>query len=133
VNGGRVGVASLAVPEGCTEDAVPDWLVVGIEVAFAAPVDAEPGLSPDTTTLFEEGFNDTTPAELTGGWAHHLMANLADWQSGGFRTLAERYLARLDPRLAPEAQRGLDPASGDLLIRRGLETERRPLAGALVA
>ncbi|MBR0660252.1 biotin/lipoate--protein ligase family protein [Neoroseomonas oryzicola] len=133
VNGGLVGRANLAAPPGCAEDAVPDWLVAGIEVAFAAPVEDEPGLDPGRTTLFEEGFNDTTPTDLTAGWARHLMANLADWQGGGFRVLAERYLARLDPALGEGAQRGLDPATGDLLLRRGAATERHPIAGALVA
>lgn len=133
VNGGRVGEARLAAPAGCAEDAVPDWLVVGIEIAFAAPAGTEQGLSPDTTTLFEEGFNDTTPAELTAGWARHLMANLADWQGGGFRLLAERYLARLDPRLAQGARRGLDPATGDLVVRHGAGIERHPLAGVAAA
>ncbi len=133
LNGGVVGRAQLAVPPGCAEDAVPDWLVVGIEIAFAAGIDAEPGHDPGRTTLFEEGYDDTTPAELTATWARHLMATLADWQAGGFRLVAERYLARLDPTLAEGARRGIDPANGDLLIQHDGRRERLPLAMAVAA
>jgi hypothetical protein len=133
VNSGVIGTARLAAPPGCSEDSVPDWLVVGIEFAFAAPAGAEPGRTPDRTTLFEEGYDDTTPAELTAAWARHLMATLADWQAVGLRAVAERYLARLDPLLAAGAQRGIDPANGDLVIRRGGERDRLPLAQAVAA
>lgn len=133
VNGGVVGQARLAAPPGCAEADIPPWLVVGIEAAFADVAEAEPGRDPGRTTLFEEGFNETTPAEMTAAWARHLMANLADWQAGGFRVVAERYLARLDPSLAEGARRGLDPATGDLVIQRGAARERRPLAEAVAA
>nr|WP_255569392.1 biotin/lipoate--protein ligase family protein [Neoroseomonas alba] len=117
VNSGTVGAARLAAPPGCAEDAVPDWLVVGIELAFAAKLAVEPGRDPDRTTLYEEGYVETTPAELTAAWARHLMATLADWQAGGFDALAHRYLARLDPTLAAGAH--LDPGTGDLVWHAG--------------
>lgn len=133
VNGGVVGRARLATPPSCGEEEVPAWLVVGIEAAFADVGDAEPGHDPGRTTLFEEGFNETTPAGMTAAWARHLMANLADWQGGGFRVVAERYLARLDPALAQGARRGIDPATGDLVLQRGAARERLPLAEAIAA
>jgi biotin-(acetyl-CoA carboxylase) ligase len=132
VNGGVVGAARLAAPPGCPEDAVPDWLVVGIEVAFAAP-DQDPGRDPGRTTLFEEGYADTTPAEMTAAWARHLMATLAEWQARGLRAVAERYLARLDPSLGAGGRRGIDPATGDLVIAREGTRERLALAQAVPA
>lgn len=132
VNGAVVGTARIAAPPGCAEDAMPDWLVVGIEVAFAAS-DNDPGRDPGRTTLFEEGYTDTTPAEMTAAWARHLMANLADWQAAGLRVVAERYLARLDPAIGAGARRGIDPATGDLVIERGGARERLPLAQAVAA
>jgi biotin-(acetyl-CoA carboxylase) ligase len=133
LNGGVIGLARIAAPPGCAEEAVPDWLVVGIELAFATNAGLEPGLDPERTTLLEEGYDDITPAELTASWARHLMATLADWQAGGFRLVAERYLARLDPTLARGAVRGIDPATGDLLIQRDGRRERITLAQAVAA
>lgn len=126
VNGGVVGGARIATPPGCAEDAVPDWIVVGIEVAFAAS-EQDPGRAPDRTTLFEEGYADTNPAEMTAAWARHLMANLADWQARGLRVVAERYLARLDPALGAGARRGIDPATGALVLDRDGVREQRAL------
>ncbi len=133
VNGGAIGAARIAAPPGCAEDAVPDWLVVGIDAAFAGPADADPGHAPDSTTLFEEGYTETTPAEMTAAWARHLMATLADWQGQGFRAVAERYLARLDPALEQGARRGIDAATGDLVIQRGITRRRMALARAVAA
>jgi biotin-(acetyl-CoA carboxylase) ligase len=133
VNGALAGVARLAAPPGCAEDAVPDWLVVGIEVAFATAAGAEPGQDPGRTTLHEEGYDETTPAEMTAAWARHLMATLADWQARGFDVVAQRYLARLDPTLGAGARRGIDPAKGDLVIERGAARERIALRQAVAA
>ena len=127
VNGARVGAARFAAPVGCAEDAVPDWIVVGIEARYADAADAEPGLDPGRTTLFEEGYTDTTPADLTAAWARHLMATLADWQARGIRVVAERYLARLDPAVGQGARRGIDPATGDLVLDREGVRECLPL------
>ena len=134
VNGAVVGEARLVAPPGTAEDAVPDWLVLGIEARFAAPVDHQPGRDPGRTTLLEEGFAEVTPAELTAAWARHLMAALDDWQARGVRRLAERYLARLER--APgeeEAKRGLDPATGDLILDQDGVRTRRALAEAVAA
>lgn len=129
VNGGLVGRARLAAPPGCAADAVPDWLVVGIEAAFADPAEAEPGRARDRTTLFEEGFNETTPAEVTAAWARHLMAILAEWQARGLGAVSGRYLARLDPAVGAGARRGIDPATGDLVLQRGDARESLPMDG----
>lgn len=133
VNGAVVGRAQLAAPPHCAEAEVPDWVVVGVEAAFADPSAVEPGRDPSRTTLFDEGWGETTPAEITAAWARHLMATLADWQARGFPALAGRYLPRLDPALGAGARRGLDPASGDLVIERGGARERLPLSGTVPA
>lgn len=133
VNGGVVGGARLVAPPGCAEDAVPDWIVLGIEARYADVADAEPGFDPGRTTLFEEGYTDTTPAELTAAWARHLMATLADWQARGIRVVAERYLAWLDPSVGQGARRGIDPATGDLILDRDGVRERLPLVPAVPA
>jgi biotin-(acetyl-CoA carboxylase) ligase len=127
VNHGTVGGARLVAPPGAAEEAVPDWLAVGVEVRRSFPAGHEPGTDPGRTSLLEEGFDEANTAELTAAWARHLMAGLADWQGRGFTTLAERYLARLEHDAATAGlRRGLDPATGDLVLQRqdGAQTRR---------
>jgi hypothetical protein len=126
-NGGAIGRARLAAPDNCADDAVPDWLVVAVEARIAFPRGWEPGHGLDQTALAEEGWDQAefSTADLTAAWARHLMQGLAEWQRPhGFRRLAERYLARLEPEPRTEGgKRGLDPASGDLVVdRAGIRT-----------
>ncbi|NKE46476.1 hypothetical protein HB662_16965 [Roseomonas frigidaquae] len=139
VNGGRIGRARLAWPHGAAEEAVPDWLVVGIEARLTFPAGWEPGHGLQQTALREEGWaeEDVSAAELTAAWARHLMAGLAEWQhpgpQGGFRRLADRYLSRMEA--APwmgEARRGLDPATGALVLEQDGTRRLHPLAAALM-
>ena len=129
VNLGECGSVRLAAPPGAAEDAVPDWLVVGMELRLAFPTDYEPGRAPETTALVEEGFEEIGPADLTAAWARHLMAGLDEWQARGPQRVAERYLARLlDEAETPDLRRGIDPATGALVLdRAGAARERRPL------
>lgn len=130
VNAGEIGGVRLAAPD-TAETTVPDWLVVGMEARLAFPRGWEAGHGLHQTALEEEGWDlrEASGAELTAAWARHLMAGLSEWQRGGFRRLAERYLARLE-RLG-EGRHGLDPASGDLVIERDGTRIRHALAEAL--
>jgi biotin-(acetyl-CoA carboxylase) ligase len=135
VNAGEVGGVRLCWPEGCAEDAIPDWLVVGAEARLMFPRGWEPGHGTGQTALAEEGWDleEATAGELTAAWARHLMAGLAEWQrtgpGAGFPRLAERYLARLERD--GEGKRGLDPGTGDLVVEQGGARSRRSLAEAL--
>ncbi|MDI3306356.1 MAG: biotin/lipoate--protein ligase family protein [Acetobacteraceae bacterium] len=131
VNLGACGEVRLAIPPGTAEDAVPDWLVVGMELRLAFPVGHEPGLDPGNTCLAEEGFADITPAMLTEAWARHLMAGLDEWQARGPRRVAERYLARLADEAGTAVRRGIDPGTGDLVLERDGERTIRSLREAL--
>jgi biotin-(acetyl-CoA carboxylase) ligase len=123
VNGGEVGRARLAWAEDAAEDAVPDWLIVGIEARLIFPQGWQPGHGREQTALAEEGWSETEMSgpELTATWARHLMAGLAEWQrpgiGGGFSRVAQKYLARLEPVPGmAEGRRGLRPESGDLVV-----------------
>lgn len=138
VNGGRIGGARIAWPDGCAEDAVPDWIVVGVEARVSFPRGWEPGHGVAETALAEEGWDpaEVSAAELTAAWARHLMAGLAEWQrggaAGGFRRLAERFLARLEQDKRMEGgRRGLDPATGDMVVERDGARQRFALVEAL--
>jgi biotin-(acetyl-CoA carboxylase) ligase len=129
VNGGHCGGLRLAAPPGTEETAVPDWLVVGFELALAFPPGYEPGHHPDRTCLEEEGFEAPSAAALTAAWARHLMAGLDRWQSQGPRKLLEDCLARLeDGRDEAGLRRGIDPHSGALVLERDGARRLVPLA-----
>lgn len=131
VNGGACGSVRLGAPPGAADDAVPDWLVVGMELRLAFPTGHEPGLAPDTTSLAEEGYEDVGPPDITVAWARYLMAGLDEWRARGARRVAERYLARLvDEARTPDLRRGIDPATGALVLERSGARERRPLPAA---
>jgi len=125
VNGGVVGGMRLALPQSTAADAVPDWMVIGFELRFAWREDVITGDNPGETALLEEGFDDLTPAGLTGAWALHLMANMDEWQARGTRRVAEKFLARLEDFAGdPAVKRGIDPNSAALVLDRegGRET-----------
>jgi len=140
VNGGEVGRARLAWPARAEEGRVPDWLVVAVEARIAFPRGWDPGHGVHQTALAEEGWDEagTTCQELTASWARHLMANIAEWQRpgphGGVKRLAERFLSRLErDERAGEGRRGIDPATGNLVVERDGARQVWPLADALEA
>ncbi len=131
LNHGACGRVRLAAPPGVAEDAVPDWLVVAVEMRLAFPAGHESGHDPGVTCLAEEGFEDPDPAGLTAAWARHLMAGLDAWQARGPQRVAEPYLARLrDPAEAPGLRRGIDPGSGGLVLEQDGRRVVRPLREA---
>ncbi len=138
VNAGQIGHVRLAWPEDTAEGDTPDWLVVAVEARVSFPQGWEPGHGLAQTSLLEEGWDaeETSAAELTAAWARHLMAGLAEWQrsdpTGGFKRVAERFLARMEQDERTEGgKRGLDPATGDLVVEREGARTRFPLLEAL--
>lgn len=132
LNSAVVGEAMLGEPPGTAPEERPDWLVVGFRARWRHPPGHQPGLDPGRTALAEEGFLEVPPEELVAAWARHLMAGFAEWQARGFSAMAERVLARLEVEgWMADARRGLDPASGDLILRRAGEDARHSLAAAL--
>jgi len=115
VNGGLVGGGRLAVPEGANEDEPPAWLVFGAMIRTVSMGDQEPGLTPLTAALDQEGFTDVTAAALTESFSRHLMVHSDAWTEYGFAAIAKEYLQRL-PR-EQNIRRDIDE-SGDLMVRR---------------
>lgn len=128
-DGGRLGGGRLAWPEGCAEDAVPDWVVFS-GMLLASPVGfPDPGALSEVTFLEEEGFDPAEIQEVVESFARHLMVAFDAWAERGFKAVADTYLARL-PKEAGLGRRGLD-GNGDLLLHRAGDLDRVPLLGPL--
>ena len=116
VNKGRVGIFRLAAPDGTPDDAIPDWLVIGFECRLAWRDGHEGGLLVGEAALVEEGFIDITAEAVVEAWARHLLAGMDEWQNLGPRRASEKFLARLLDHA--DIKRGLDPATGALVLER---------------
>ncbi len=89
VDGGRAAWVRMAMDAG----PVPEWAVLGVEVALDAAVD-NPGEAPDETCLAEEGFGAVSAAALLDGFCRHLLAWIEDWRDEGAASLDRAVAAR---------------------------------------
>jgi Biotin/lipoate A/B protein ligase family len=130
VNGGLVGGARLAWPAGADENAPPPWLVLGVMIRTVAMGEEDPGLTPLSAALEQEGFDDLGSGRLVESFARHFMVAIDAWQESGFGEIAKNYLARLTPEKGVRCDLA---DNGDLLIRRmgKAAVERRSLERAL--
>lgn len=85
VNAAKCGMLSVAVsyPDPA---AIPDWLVVGLNVPLWMEGDA-PGNTPDATSLFEEGCAEVDPVRLLESWARHCLVWINTWEGEGVQPL----------------------------------------------
>jgi biotin-(acetyl-CoA carboxylase) ligase len=114
VNLGLVGGGRLGWPKNARENVVPDWLVFGAMVRTVSLGD-EPGVTPLSTALEEEGFADINPGRLMESFARNFMTVTDLWQDRGFDAVAKEYLQRLP--VEQGVQKSIS-ANGDLLIKR---------------
>ncbi len=85
VNGARCG--RLRVAAGTTDpDAIPDWMVIGLEVPLLL-LSEQPGETPDRTALNEEGCAEVAPTALLEAWARHSLVWINRWEDEGTRAL----------------------------------------------
>lgn len=90
----RIGGVRLAVAPGTAEDAVPDWMVLAVELIADRDHLDTPGACPDSVSLKEEEFLD--PPAVVESFAAHLMLLFDRWKHEGAQALADRCAARLD-------------------------------------
>jgi len=93
VNGARCGRLRAAAP-GADPGAIPDWLVVGVEMPYLPPEGVEPGTRPDETSLAEEGCIDVTPVALLESWTRHSLHWIHRWMEEGMAPLHEAWRGR---------------------------------------
>lgn len=121
----RLGGGRLEWPEACGEAEVPDWLVFSCMVITSKAAAGDPGLTPDSTALDEEGFPAGIRPLLVESFARNLVRAFDVWAEDGFDGIAARYLAHLPT--PPGVPVRID-ARGDAVLG---EAERWPLAALL--
>lgn len=127
-DGARLGGGRLGWPRDCAEDAVPDWLVFSAMLLVSKPHGDDPGLTPDSTALDEEGFGPGIRLALVESFARNLMKAFATWAEDGFDGIAARYLAHLPAAVGARAE--ID-RNGDAVLEHDGAVERLPLAPCL--
>ncbi|MEM9576659.1 MAG: DUF4444 domain-containing protein [Pseudomonadota bacterium] len=85
LNGAVAGTMKMAAMPRGLED-VPDWLVIGLELALWHGSD-ETGLTPDVTALFSEGCADVEAPALLEAWVRHSLVWINRWLDEGPRPL----------------------------------------------
>jgi BirA family transcriptional regulator, biotin operon repressor / biotin---[acetyl-CoA-carboxylase] ligase len=138
VNGARCGRIRAAAATDAP-GAVPDWLVLGVEVPFLPPEGVEGGETPDDTCLHAEGCGDVMPQPLLESWSRHLLAWINRFVDDGIAPLHAAWRARAWKMGEPLAEgspfgpgvfMGLDE-NGGLLVKRPDGTALHPLTEAL--
>lgn len=78
VNGAAAGRVRFAC---ATRDpnVEPDWLVAAMTMALRPEGAADPGLTPDRTTLWDEGCGEVDPMDLLEAIGRHIMVRLHEW------------------------------------------------------
>ena len=135
VNGGDCGRLRASAST-MDPDAVPDWLVVGVEVPYLPPEGAEPGEHPEATALALEGCVEVAPLRLLESFSRHMLVWINRREDEGLAPLHAAWRERawgLGEEL-PEGGTfvGLDERGGQL-VRTGTTTALRPLTGLLEA
>jgi len=107
--------------------ASPNWLVIGIEVAFIPETD-DPGANLHQTCLYEEGCGDVEPMALLESWSKHTLLWLTYFLDSGFDRVHNEWRPRCDS-IGKEIDYpaagvfvGLDE-KGRMLLRQGPMTE----------
>lgn len=138
VNGARCGRIRAAA---ATDDpaAVPDWLVLGLEIPFLPPRSREGGETPDETFLYAEGCGDVLPLPLLESWSRHLLVWINRFVDEGIAPVHAAWRARAwgmgeplpeECSWGPGVFMGLDE-DGGLLVKGPDGTALVPLTQAL--
>ncbi len=93
INGGVVGKVRLAVADTPNPTAVPDWLVVGFDLAHEGGWIRQDHHAQHLTTLVEEGCQ-IDHVDLLEALSRHLLAWINRWQSDGIQPVQQAWMSR---------------------------------------
>jgi len=130
-NGARLGQARMIVSEDDDENGSPLWMAVALRLALTPTDAAEPGKTPDRTTLWDEGAVELEAVPALESLSRHFLTWVHRWEVDGFKPVHEAWLFRCDGYREEVAVAtadgdlqgtftGLDE-SGNLLLREGGE------------
>lgn len=94
LDGARLGGMRMCAAPDTAEDAIPDWIVLGVELIADRNHLSDPGIHPASLSLVEEDFTD--PPAILESFAAYLMLNFDRMSHGGFAPLAARYSSKLE-------------------------------------
>lgn len=112
-DGARLGGGRLGWPDACAEDSVPDWLVFSATLIVSKARAGDPGQTPGSTALDEEGFAPECGRLIVESFSRGLMKGFEVWDEDGFAPVAARYLARL---VQAEKRPARIAEDGDVLV-----------------
>jgi len=95
-NGARLGQARMVVSEEDDEDGSPLWMVVALKLALTPTDVAEPGRTPDRTTLWDEGAVELEALPALESLSRHFLTWVHRWEVDGFKPVHEAWLFRCD-------------------------------------
>lgn len=108
VNGAKVGDVRVVSSDG-EAGAVPNWLVVSVDLRMQPEADAdEPGKSPDQTTLSDEGCEELTYLDVMASFSKHFLAWVNIWEGEGFRPVHKNWIERVEDRTMPRRLAGAE-------------------------
>lgn len=111
-------------------DAVPHWLIVGVEIPCLPPPEGEPGDRPDETALVLEGCVEVTPVRLLESWSRYMLVWINRREEDGMAPLHAAWCERAwglgEDLQGGGAFVGLDEHGGQLVKTAG-GVELRPL------
>ncbi len=93
LNGAAVGRIRLILPETPNPTAVPEWLVVGFNLANAGYWQEGPNDERQTTTLNEEGCQIDL-LDLLEAFGRHFLAWINRWQTDGVQPVQQAWMSR---------------------------------------
>lgn len=135
VNGALCGTVRAAAST-ADPSAVPDWLVLGVDMAFLPPEGREGGETPDETCLYAEGCGDVMPLDLLETWSRYMVVWITRFVDDGIAPLHAAWRARAwkigEPlpegsRWGPGTFTGLDEHGGMLVSRADAGVALHPL------
>lgn len=93
INGGIVGDVRLVVAKTPNPTAVPDWLVIGFNLAHDGGWVQKDDQAQHRTTLVEEGCQ-IDHVDLLESLSRHLLAWINRWQSDGIQPVLQAWISR---------------------------------------